>query len=352
MKLLLSSLLITASFCMNAHAQSVGINTSSPHPSSILDIQSTNKGVLLPKIALQSTSDKNTVPSPANALLLYNTNTQIGPEGFYYNAGDQNNAIWKMIGARLNVPFNQVGSSNGALFFINNSDNSPNSIAISGQSEVIGVRGASDSGIGVFGTSTSGIGVLAKSSLGLALHVNGKLKIAGNGQSPAEGKILTSDAEGNATWQSPAVNIIAFSETGINGGGNINSSGGFDFVTVNFGNIAYNHGGKYNPLADSFVAPFNGIYHFDAMVEWTHDDADLEFSPSLQLARFRGNDLVQLALDYKYKVTSKYTSIVTIDCQLQQGDVVFVRGKSGVNGVELETSNSTAHFNGRLLQKL
>ncbi|MCF2488628.1 C1q-like domain-containing protein [Dyadobacter sp. CY347] len=352
MKTILSSLLVTLLLWHHGFSQSVGINTNSPNQSAILDIQSTNRGVLLPKIALQSTSDKSTVPSPANALLLYNTNTQVGPEGFYFNAGDQNNAIWKMIGARLNVPFNQVGSSNGALFFINNSDNSPNSIAISGQSEVIGVRGASDAGIGVFGTSTSGIGVLAKSALGLALHVNGKLKIAGSGQSPAEGKILTSDAEGNATWQAPAVNIIAFSELGISGGGNINSGGGLDFVTVNFGNIAYNHGGDYNPFADSFVVPFNGIYHFDAMVEWTHGDANLEFSPSLQLVRFRGNDLTELALDFKYKVSSKYTSIISIDCQLQQGDVVFVRGKSGVNGIALETSNSTAHFNGRLLQKL
>ncbi|MCF2497175.1 complement C1q domain-containing protein [Dyadobacter chenhuakuii] len=344
--------LVTMLFGRNACAQSVGINTNSPHPSSVLDISSTTKGVLFPKISLQSATDKITIPSPANALLVYNTNTQMGTEGLYYNSGDSNNPFWRIIGSKLSFPFSQTGSSNVALFYVANSGNSQNSIAISGSSEVIGVRGASDTGIGVSGTSSSGVGVLASSTSGLALHVSGSLKIAGNGQSPGQGKILTSDANGNATWQAPAVNIIAFSELGIGGGGNINSSGGLDFVTVNFGNIAYNHGGDYNPFADSFLVPFNGIYHFDAMVEWTHGDPSLQFSPSLQLVRFRGNDLTELALDFKYNVSSKYTSTISIDCQLQQGDIVFVRGKSGVNGVELETSNSTAHFNGRMLQKL
>ncbi|MCE7070072.1 MULTISPECIES: C1q-like domain-containing protein [unclassified Dyadobacter] len=345
-------LLTTTLLWESASAQSVGINTNSPHPSAILDVNSTNKGVLFPKISLQSESDKITIPNPAKGLLIYNTNTLAGSEGLYYNSGDGNNPFWRIVGSKLSFPFSQIGNSNVALFYVSNSGVSQNSVAISGSSEVIGVRGASDTGIGVSGTSSSGVGVLAASTSGLALHVSGNLKIAGNGQSPGNGKILTSDANGNATWQAPAVNIVAFSEVGINGGGNINSSGGQEFVTVNFGNITYNVGGNYNPLANSFVAPFNGIYHFDAMVEWTHGDPDLEFSPSLQLVRFSGNNVSELALDYKYKVSSKYTSIISIDCQLQQGDVVNVRGKSGVNGVELETANSTAHFNGRMLQKL
>ncbi|MCF0039844.1 complement C1q domain-containing protein [Dyadobacter fanqingshengii] len=349
MKILFTSFVITLLW-QNAFAQSVGINTNSPHPSSILDVNSTSKGVLFPKISLQSATDKFTIPNPANALLLYNTNTQMGTEGFYYNSGDSNNPLWQLLGTKLSFPFSQIGSSNVALFYISNTGSSPNSIAISGSSQVVGVRGASDAGIGVSGTSSSGVGVFASSTSGLALHVFGKLKIAGNGQSPASGKILTSDAAGNATWQFPAVNLIAFSEVGINGGGNINSSGGADYVTVNFGTVAYNLGGAYSAASNSFTAPVSGIYHFDAMVEWTHPN--LTFSPTLQLIKNTGSSLVEIALDFKYQAVSKHTSIITIDCQLQQGEVVFVRGKSGTNGIELETSNSTAHFNGRLLQKL
>lgn len=351
MKILFTSL-IMALLLQEVSSQSVGINTNSPHPSSILDINSSNRGVLLPKISLQSTSDKATVPNPANALLLYNTNAQIGPEGFYYNSGTQTTANWKLVGATLNMPFNEVGSNTGALFFLENTDNSPNSMAISGYSEVIGIRGASNLGIGVSGTSTNGIGVLAHSALGLALHVNGKLKISGNGQAPGEGKVLTSDADGNATWQEPAKNLIAFSEMGISGAGSINALGGQDFVVVSFGSVGYNIGGFYNPLPNTFSVPYNGVYHFDAMVEWTHPDADLIFNPTLQIVRVRNNVRTSIATDYKYHAQSKHTSVITVDCELQQGDLVFVLGMSGTNGIELETSNSTAHFNGRLLQKL
>ena len=51
----------------------IGIGTSSPNASSILDITSTNKGVLIPRVALTSPTDQVTIPSPATGLLAYNT---------------------------------------------------------------------------------------------------------------------------------------------------------------------------------------------------------------------------------------------------------------------------------------
>ena len=351
MKLIVTSLIIAFAL-QNAIAQSVGINTNTPNSSAVLDISSTNKGVLLPKISLGSVTDKFTILDPANGLLVYNTNTQIGAEGYYYNAGTPANAFWKMIGAKLDLPFSQAGSAGGPLFYIENSENSPNAIAIAGSSEKVGVRGSSTAGIGVSGTSTNGIGVNAVSASGLALNVNGKLRIAGNGQSPGSGKVLTSDANGNASWQTPAVNIVAFSEVGINGGGNINSTQGLTPVTVNFGNVVYNLGGAYLGASNTFIAPYNGIYHFDAMVEWKHSDPDLKFDPGLRLIRKRNNVETEIAFDFAFDAAFKYTSVITVDCQLEQGDLVFVTGKSGKNGIELETTDGTAHFNGRLLQKL
>ena len=61
-------------FSLFSSAQ-VGINTENPAPSSILDIQSTNKGVLLPRVALASSSDIVTIVNPAKGLLVYNTGT-------------------------------------------------------------------------------------------------------------------------------------------------------------------------------------------------------------------------------------------------------------------------------------
>ncbi len=49
---------------------------TTPDPSSVLDISDNNKGVLFPQVALTGVTDKVTVPTPVDALLLYNTNTQ------------------------------------------------------------------------------------------------------------------------------------------------------------------------------------------------------------------------------------------------------------------------------------
>ncbi|WP_203296403.1 hypothetical protein [Luteirhabdus pelagi] len=80
-KLLLSLLLL--SFYMGV-AQ-VGINTNTPDPSSILDIQATNKGMLIPRVALISTTDVITIENPAEGLMVYNTTEDIGiSPGFYF----------------------------------------------------------------------------------------------------------------------------------------------------------------------------------------------------------------------------------------------------------------------------
>lgn len=53
-----------------AKSQSVGIGTSSPHSSAILELNSNNKGLLLPRL---NTSQINALTSPANGLVVFNT---------------------------------------------------------------------------------------------------------------------------------------------------------------------------------------------------------------------------------------------------------------------------------------
>lgn len=78
------------SFFFISNAQ-VGIGTTSPNPSSVLDVTSLNKGVLLPRVALTGTSDTSTISSPAEGLIVYNnvTTSDVTP-GFYY----WNGSIW------------------------------------------------------------------------------------------------------------------------------------------------------------------------------------------------------------------------------------------------------------------
>lgn len=71
--------------------QNIGINTSGaiPDPSAALDVDFTNKGLLIPRVSLTSTADVITIPSPATSLLVYNNNPAMtgGAVGFWYFDG-------------------------------------------------------------------------------------------------------------------------------------------------------------------------------------------------------------------------------------------------------------------------
>lgn len=78
--------LITGSF-ISINAQNVGINSTgtSPDGSAMLDVSSTNKGLLIPRVALVNAT--NPISSPVEGLLVYNNGGSIGPDGFYYFDG-------------------------------------------------------------------------------------------------------------------------------------------------------------------------------------------------------------------------------------------------------------------------
>jgi len=74
----------------------IGPNSFTPNAAAGLEVSFTNKGVLLPRIALTSATDVTTIPSPVTSLLVYNTGTGgLTPAGFYYWNGSQ----WQMLGS-------------------------------------------------------------------------------------------------------------------------------------------------------------------------------------------------------------------------------------------------------------
>ncbi len=76
-------------------AQNVGVGTTNPDPSAALDIVSTDKGVLLPRIGLTSASSPNPISgTPAISLLIFNDGSGgITPQGFYWWNGSR----WKLL---------------------------------------------------------------------------------------------------------------------------------------------------------------------------------------------------------------------------------------------------------------
>jgi hypothetical protein len=71
----------------NVFAQ-VGIGTTTPANSSMLDIQSTTKGVLIPRM---TTAQRTVIASPANGLLIFDTDTK----SFWFYNGTATAPAWK-----------------------------------------------------------------------------------------------------------------------------------------------------------------------------------------------------------------------------------------------------------------
>ena len=61
-----------------------GIGTTTPNASAKLDVYSTNKGFLPPRVTLTSTTDATTIASPAEGLLVYNLGSVGLQAGYYY----------------------------------------------------------------------------------------------------------------------------------------------------------------------------------------------------------------------------------------------------------------------------
>lgn len=78
----MKKLLLLLLFPFSVSAQ-VGIGTTTPNSSSILDVTATDKGLLIPRISIPNLNAAAPVTSPATSLMVYNTNATTGI-GYYY----------------------------------------------------------------------------------------------------------------------------------------------------------------------------------------------------------------------------------------------------------------------------
>lgn len=218
--------------------QNVGIGTTTPDASAVLHLNSNNKGLLIPRMA---TADRLLITSPADGLMVYDTDIK----NFWYYDGTA--LVWKelnSIGGALPLGFvTNTLRHNGTSWVADNyltNDGSRIGIGITSPSEGLHIDSSIKIGnsqwfsaansrfikigdgnfitIGedslddrlhfkardyVFGKSSAGytgnvgIGVIGTPTA--KLHVNGTVRITDGNQ--AAGRVLTSDASGNAAWQ-------------------------------------------------------------------------------------------------------------------------------------------------------
>jgi hypothetical protein len=94
-------LFIISFFCLPVHSfsQNVGIGTTTPHTSAALDVQSTSKGLLLPRMTIVQ---RNAISSPTPGLMIFNTDTQsleIFTTAGWFALKNTNYPIEKLLGA-------------------------------------------------------------------------------------------------------------------------------------------------------------------------------------------------------------------------------------------------------------
>ncbi len=85
--------------CVVLSAQT-GIGTTTPNASAKLEVYSTDKGFLLPRM---TSVQRSSIASPANGLLVYQTD---GDAGFYVNTGIPATPVW----TRVNMDWTRTGN--------------------------------------------------------------------------------------------------------------------------------------------------------------------------------------------------------------------------------------------------
>lgn len=255
----------------------VGIGTTAPSASSLLDLSSTTRGFLAPRM---TTLQRNNIAAPVKGLLVYDTDAN----AMYHFNG----SAWATVGFSLpytgsiNVAGSALNITNtGSGDAITGTAQSSNAIGVGGYAQLsgsygvygnnnssggFGVGGASTSGTAVYGFSSgSGTALRGVSTSGYGLLTSGNLRFTGGNTNPSDGAVLTSvDANGNAVWKP---NKIAFSASvAENQAITSNAYRKIEFSTEN-----YDFGGGFLPYTGTtttassvYTAPVAGLYHFSA----------------------------------------------------------------------------------------
>ncbi len=131
----LLSLLIIISSVLTTLAQNVGISNTgaTPDASAMLDVASTSKGVLLPRVALTASNVAAPIVAPLTSLLVYNTATAgIAPNdvkpGYYYWDGTKwvsvgSGTAWLLTGNAGTTPATNFVGTTDAQDFVARTNN-------------------------------------------------------------------------------------------------------------------------------------------------------------------------------------------------------------------------------------
>lgn len=361
-------LLAAILFSYFASAQNIAINNNaaSPDASAILDVNSSTKGLLIPRIALSSLTDASTIPTPATGLLIFNTNTAVTTgAGFYYNSGSTASPLWiKMattadnvwrqqtdfvelvpakpiylqtnIGMGISTPLEKLHIADGNIKLGNSIWTAGNDRMLKfgdGDYVLLGEAGEDDVMLlnakhFLFKNSsgyTGNVGIGTAGAPTAKLEVNGSFKLTNGSQ--GSGKMLTSDATGNANWVTPVSNT---NFRAISSGAQFFAPN----TTTTFNSFLDDYDVNNDFFGGIFHAPATGAYHFDAKVEIGINAANLSGYFRFYLSLFKNG--IQLEENYFHvpnntNTTFIHTITINENVQLLAGDQISLHVYSVAN---------------------
>jgi hypothetical protein len=247
--------------------------------------------------------------------------------------------------SEFSLPFATTSASNSDLFKVTNTG--------LGGGIYANISNALNNDYAIYGFS-DGTGAAARfynqNASGHALQTVGKLSFSM--ASMGDGKVLTSDANGNATWKAGPRHEVAFAAYGlipIAPGYNEQAYPGSTYSKIRFQNESYDLGNDLN--SSVFTAPYHGIYHFDLIGKFvgTYDLAGDWYNLSFWKDDTSEN-VAQLFAGHNY-----YGSIqLSTDVILAAGQTItakFYTNATSQNGW-LYSDDHLARFTGHIITRL
>lgn len=260
----------------------------------------------------------------------------------------------------LIMPFSKTAASTGDLLHVNNTETFANSTAVratigsgkafygtattgyagyfqSNDGDAVYAYSPNKVGLRAISNSQTGYGVYASNiNGGYALGVSGNLRIFGGNTNPGAGKVLTSDALGNATWQSSASSnaTIGFIVNNSAQGGLQNMPNGVMYK-LHGGIEEYDGSGNYTLYnqtpSSTFTATVAGMYRFrcdvtiaapvNALLEYAH----------LYLVVKRGSTETTLVVKFNSAGGGSATSEIDRTVFLNSGDQVWLKAQAATD---------------------
>lgn len=370
MKKICTLLVLILSVAVSFAQNNIGIGTTNPHASALLDITSNTKGLLIPRM---TTAERTAIASPAKGLMVFDNTTS----SFWFYSGtawaemngagggatawttDVNN-IYNTNSGNTGIGTNAPGfkldvngrmrlrhaNSQSAGFWVDGSANTLIGFIGAFNNNTIGLYGAG-AGWGVImntETGNTGIGTAAPTA---KLDINGSLRIRQSGAA-AGSTLHAADASGNAAWVAP----VAFKVNGYSFGQNIIFPPN-TWQDINFGsNTSYNYGLGYSSATSEFTASQNGLYNFKSSLYFTTTASRFQ-----QRLRLRRNGIVSTiaAKDFENGIndqTLNYSSYLETEVVLNAGDDVWIEANGNSYGggdVYISGSSVNTWFSGRML---